>query len=229
MFERIVAEAMLTERQSQIMRYGCPECGEPYNIVFSDRDGTCFECANKECKKYGIRVPEDKASANCPKKEKDIVAVEQMRLDTRDLRRTESDIKRLQESILNLKHRSVEEQDALNAWRKAYNEAKSLKLFKKGSRVYDENRPYLLFTPEGNLFRIKNIRSKRKAKTMCSAHLYFAREKFVKTMEEIANYRAGLRERKEMRRRLRLVLLGDKKNQKTSSKKGTKAEKGKSK
>lgn len=210
--------SMLTKRQDQIIRYGCPECGSPYNIVFSDRYGIVYECSNKDCPTQGLRIPHAKAARKCPSSEKEIAKAERHREHLRGLRECESAIKKIEADVQHLKMQSKKRLEHLEKCRTAYQEARDLKLFKRGKRVYDATKPYLVLTPQEKLVPIFNIRSKRRVKTMLSAHLYFAREDYKVTMEAIRADKSALREKREAVRDLKKIIEREEKKARRAKK-----------
>jgi len=211
---------MLTDRQSQIVRYGCPKCGEPYTVIFSDKDGVVFECQDDDCEMKGVRIPFKKAAAKCPTSESAIKRQEQLRTDKGNLRVAEGSVKYLREKLARKIATSRADQSYMDKCRLAYKEARKLKIFKKGKRIYDENHPYLLLCPDGTLFQVKNISTKRKANTMLSAMLWFARQQFNYTLSEIVITRERLHKSLDDVRSLRDAVQRAEKRQSASAKRG---------
>ena len=206
---------MLTPRENQIMDCGCPECGNPLDIVINDKTGVSFQCSNESCASWRKRIPfsvADKTYPHSAEKIKRIVTLRDALKKHVDLTKR---LKDAQYMVGVLKRRSAEEQQHMIRCRDAYKAIKALCLFsKKGDRIYTKTSPYEFQHPEsGETCEVYSIRQKRKATAMLGSLWYVSKEKFNATIEDIKRFREEIQKYRVKVKELS-VMLSDKNNPK---------------
>ena len=195
-----IARSLVTERQRQIMGFGCPTCGSAYDFIISDTEGISFRCQNEACPSGRPRVEEEKAEKQCPKSQECIMAVAAAKEAIRQFRQCSLEIRYFRDKIRYLCDGSCSQQNYMMKCKDAYRKVRDLCLFdKEGARIYSIANPFVLEHPDsGKLISIYNIGQKRRNKAMLSALWWGAKEKFNKTLRDIAKYRSELKGRKSI-------------------------------
>lgn len=183
-------------RASQIMEFGCPICGAAYDVIYSNKEGTLFQCSNKECKSGRPRIPFDKASKKCPKSAALIELVIDLRQKGKEINALQKAIASTQSIIDTIKNSSGREQHRMRRMKTAYNAVRDLKLFdKEGNRTYTKDNPFVVEFPEFNDVDraiVYNIRTKRKVKTMLLAAWWCAKYNYSSSIDALADERKSI-------------------------------------
>ena len=191
---------LITDREEEIVRFGCPVCGAMYDIRVSNVEDTKFQCHNPNCPsgRPGVTFPE--ADAACPKgkNKKAIDIVCRRREIGEKLAEASKDIEYYSGAFICLKEDATSYGKRARKCKIAYYNFRKFKLFdEEGRRLYDKTAPYVVAHPHGgSQWYVWNIRSKRAVFAKLAARWVMAKEELNRSLAEIRNMRKMIKELK---------------------------------
>ncbi len=187
------SDNLISDRENEIIKFGCPVCGAMYDIRISDVEDTKFQCHNPNCPSGRPFVTSAEADSACPKGESrsaiDIVC--RRRDISEKLAEASKQIEYNRGGLEYLKKETTSYGKRTSECKTAYYNFRKFKLFdENGRRLYTKTTPYVVTHPHGGCkWNVWNIRSKRAVLAKLAARWVMAKEEFNMRLEDIRNVR----------------------------------------